>query len=384
MARCRVALVALTSSLLAAFARPAWTAPEGSCGGWSVVASPNEGEAGRLHAVAAVSAIDVWAVGESQNRSTVRGLTEHWNGTSWTIVPSSYPQQDSELRGVAAASSSDVWAVGFSLGLSPYRTFAEHWDGTSWSRVPTPNRASIHNYLTAVTAVSSTDVWAVGFTQAPHASTERTLIEHWDGSSWSIVESPNPGPKLDENELLAVDALAPNDIWAVGYYRGSTDLNDHTLIEHWDGASWSIVGSPDADVNNKLYGVGTVGASDVWAVGESFDVNPGSTLIEHWNGSAWSVVPSPAPGSSSVLRAVAAVSSGDVWALGGTAEVGIFPTDTLAEHWNGSAWSVAPTPPSPDSNDSFNGAGAISSNDVWGVGIAQPLNDLTLTEHYCP
>ena len=180
-----------------------------------------------------------------------------------------------------------------------------------------------------------------------------------------------------------MDAVAADDVWAVGYYEDQAHVGYHPLVEHWDGTSWSIVTATDADVNNILYSVVAVGASDLWAVGESYDMNPGSTLIEHWNGSVWSIVPSPAPGSSSVLQAVAATSSGDVWALGGTAEAGIFPTDTLAEHWNGSTWSVVATPSLPDSNDFFNGAAAISSVNVWGVGVTQPLNDLTLTEHYC-
>src|SRR2546422_1382203 len=363
MARSRVLLL-VTSLFLVALARPAWTRPASPSCGWSVAASPNEGEAARLYAAAAVSPADVWAVGESQNRTRVRGLTEHWNGTAWSIIPSSYPQQHSELRGVAAISSDDVWGVGFRLGLSPYQTFAEHWDGTLWSRVATPNRKSIHNYFTAAAAASSTDVWAVGYTQAPHESTEKTLIEHWNGTAWSIVASPNPGPKLDENELLSVNAVSANDVWAVGYYEDPAHVGYHTLTEHWDGASWTIVSAPDVDVNNILYSVTGVEASDVWAVGESYDINPGSTLIEHWNGSAWWIVPSPAPGSNSVLQGVAAISSNDVWALGGTADVGIFPTDTLAEHWDGSAWKIATTPSLPESNDYFNGAAALSLTDV--------------------
>lgn len=359
-----------------------------ACGGWSVVSSPNEGDVGRLFAVDAASAHDVWAVGESQFRAALRGLTEHWDGSIWDIVPSVNPGGGSELTGVAVVASSDVWAVGFTYSTSKdksfYKTFTEHWDGSSWSRVASPSRLGVHNYLTSVTAISTDDVWAVGYTWAAHTSYQKTLIEHWDGTAWSILTSPNPGQKLVYNQLLSVHGLAADDLWAVGFYDGPGQVENLPLTEHWDGSSWTLVDAPSADANTVLHSVAVIGASDVWAVGESYVINAGPTLVEHWNGSAWSIVPSPSVGSMSVLQAVVANGPGDVWALGGSAEVGIFPGDTLAEHWNGVSWSVAPTPPSPDSNDYFNGAAIVSSTEVWGVGIAQPLNDLTLTEHFCP
>ena len=385
MARSRLALVLSSTLLFVLLARPAWTtAATRSCGGWSVVTSPNEGDSGtRLFAADAVSATDVWAVGHSQHGPSVRGLTEHWDGTAWTIVPSFYTGNGGELYGVAAVSSDDVWAVGFTMANGYYRTFAEHWNGVSWSRVGMPSKLGVHNYLTSVTAVASDDVWAVGYTVAVHASTQKTLVLHWDGAAWSIVPSPNPARDVLYNQLLSVDAFGPDDIWAVGFYDGPGEVEDLPLVEHWDGGAWSIVAAPSADANTILHSVTAIGPSDVWAVGEGFALNPGSTLVEHWDGSTWSIVPSPHPGSSSVLQSVAAISSGDIWALGGKASVGIFPTDTLAEHWDGSAWSVVATDPMPDSNEYFNGVAAISSADVWGVGIYQPLNDLTLTEHYC-
>jgi hypothetical protein len=353
-----------------------------ACGGWSVVPSPDEGDQGRLFAVDAVSANDAWAVGESLERGLQRGLTEHWDGSAWSIVPSFYSGRGEELLGVAAVASGDVWAVGDTSHQGYFVPFAEHWDGTTWTRVAVPRRLGVHNYLTAVSAVSSDDAWAVGYTWAPHTSYQRTLIEHWDGSSWSIVPSPNPYQKALYNQLLGVNALSADDVWAVGYYEARGP--NLPLIEHWDGTSWSIVDAPAADEINALYAVAAAGPSDVWAVGEAYELNPGHTLIEHWDGSAWSIVPSPSLGVESVLHGVTVISSGDVWALGGTSPSQIYPQDTLAEHWDGSTWTVVPTDPMPPSNEWFNGAVAISSSDVWGVGIFEPLNDLTLTEHYCP
>src|SRR5690348_5630714 len=55
----------------------------------------------------------------------------------------------------------------------------------AWNIVPSPNVGTT-SHLNSVSVISATDVWAVGY------SSTGTLIEHWDGTSWSIVSSPNP------------------------------------------------------------------------------------------------------------------------------------------------------------------------------------------------
>ena len=52
--------------------------------------------------------------------------------------------------------------------------------------------------------------------------------------------------------------------------------------------------------------------ADVWAVGGGG--GGGRTLIEHWNGTSWSHVLAPAPGQSSFLLGVTAISANDAWA----------------------------------------------------------------------
>src|SRR5207244_3701461 len=113
----------------------------------------------------------------------------------------------------------------------------------------------------------------------------QTRILHWDGIAWSIVSSPNQG--TERNELRSVAVASSNDAWAVGYYLyyNGTYYEYRTLTEHWDGSQWSVVTSPNPDNNqNFLYGVAAVSANDVWAVG----YYGSGTLTEHWNGSQWS------------------------------------------------------------------------------------------------
>ena len=64
-----------------------------------------------------------------------------------------------------------------------------------------------------------------------------SYIAHWDGNAWTRVSSPNPG--LYENDLNAVTAIAPDDVWAVGE-QADTDNGYQGLAVHWDGTSWEL------------------------------------------------------------------------------------------------------------------------------------------------
>ena len=104
------------------------------------------------------------------------------------------------------------------------------------------------------------------------------MIEHWNGTSWSVVKSPNVGSDSDGNVLSGVAAVSASNIWAVGSYsKGS-------LIEHWNGTSWSVVKSPNVGSQfNYLSGVAAVSASNIWAVGDyKSSASPYQTLIEFY------------------------------------------------------------------------------------------------------
>src|SRR6266700_3094663 len=153
----------------------------------------------------------------------------------------------------------------------------------AWSVVASPNATPGNNELHAVASISANDVWAVG-TSENTLGNDQTLILHWDGTVWSIVASPTTG--MVEGNLLGVAAVATNDEWAVGSFRNAGGAFQ-TLTLHWDGTAWSIVPSPSPDgAFNDLFSVAAFSTSDVWAVGDSGS----GTLIEQWNGSSWSAV----------------------------------------------------------------------------------------------
>ena len=296
---------------------------------------------GGLEDVSAFSPADVWGVGGVFTQADQIGhtLIQHFDGTSWSTQaspdgPGGAPQ--SSLSGVSAVAADDAWAVGtYVRPDNLVRTLIAHWDGVSWTRVKSPNAGQpAGGQLDDVTAVATDDVWAVG--SYGQGAPSRTLIEHWDGTAWSVVPSPNKGPF--PNSLSAIDAVAPDDIWAVGTWFTKAFV-DRTLTLHWDGASWQRVKSPNAGRSataNDLVAIAAVAADDVWAVG----IRGLRTLTMHWDGSAWSVMPSPTPGGNADLAGVVALAPDDVWAVGGRVDRQENAIQTLVEHWDGAAWSV--------------------------------------------
>jgi len=250
----------------------------------------------------------------------VKTLAEHWNGTGWSVVASPNPGVDvSDLFAVDAASSDDVWAVGSyrpmatpeGMGRPRFQPLVEHWDGSSWSVVKSPDLGPDGGWLLGVEAVSRSDVWAVGQTLG---RVGRTVAEHWDGVRWAVV----PTPSRDRLSILrSVSVVGPDDVWAVGVW--DKELDFHTLVEHWDGDQWTIVPSPDRGAGAEFMGVLALGPENVWAVGLSYvskTSSDGRSLIEHWDGEHWSIVASPnGSGSRTELEAVA-VAGPDPWAVG--------------------------------------------------------------------
>jgi hypothetical protein len=305
------------------------------------------------------------------------------------------------LNAVAAVSASDAWAVGYQNdnNLNESRTLAQHWNGTSWATIKSPNPGSTPgcqgsntgNFLNAVAAVDSNDVWAVGFSFTC-TSLLRPMALHWNGTQWAVVATP----KLNTNDNAALNgilAFASDDVYAVGYQPAKNGAVQ-TLIEHWDGNAWSVVPSPNANnTGNVLMSISGTSPTDIWAVGDK--AAPGievRTLALHFDGTTWSVVPTPSPVSGSeldqnVLTSVVASSADDVTAVGFT--LANQTELTMAQHWNGTKWNVVPTPNRSTALGSLNtlrGLTAVSATDLYAVGFfndaASLGQDLTLILHF--
>jgi hypothetical protein len=323
---------------------------------WSIVPSPNTSptQENELNAVSCSGPSACIAVGfydmpepYPQIRTAYQTLIESWNGSAWSIVPSpnTSPTQDNLLKGVSCSGPSACVAVGYYSNAGGYQqTLIDSWNGSAWSIVPSPNSSPTQeNILNAVSCSGPSACVAVGdyFT----GNNDQTLIESWNGSAWSIVPSPNTSP-TQANDLGGVSCNLPAACVAVGAYYLSGDFSQ-TLIESWNGSAWSIVPSPNSSPTqiNLLRGVSCSSPSACTAFGFYDPSNVADqTLIESWNGSAWSIVTSPntSPTQSNELSAVSCSSPSACTAAGYYFTAG--GTQTLIESWNGSAWSIVPSP----------------------------------------
>jgi hypothetical protein len=323
--------------------------------------------------VAAVAANDIWGVGSNEFIDPTTGaidtqpVAEHFNGQSWSVVPTPLVASGGPIPptayfyGVAAARSNDVWAVGFRFGPNNPdngESLIENWNGSSWSVVPSPTSTVENTLLKAVAAISPSNVWAVG------GDAGNVLVEHFDGKNWSVVHSPVFG----SGEGTAISADSANDIWVVA---------SGTFL-HFDGTKWSSVASAFGPAPENT-SVTALSPTDAWAVGTVVNFRTGGrhpttigkAAIEHWDGTSWSIVtsPNPDPTGPSNLDGIAAISANDIWAVGN-----IGAAKTLTEHWDGTSWSIIPSPSPAGNQNQLFAVTALSDGTVAAVGHQEDVN----------
>ena len=198
-----------------------FTTASTSAGGWRVQRAQLLGTGDNsLGAIAASSPSDVWAVGNylpdaaKSNQDATLAFAEHYNGSGWTVSrPPSPGVNFASLYGVAA-SGGRAWAVGMYLDKAfQDRALIDVWGGGKWHVATVPQPGSQRDMLFAASAVSPRDVWVAGDGGGPNG-VFRTLVEHFNGSNWSVMPTPNPGRAGDH--LYAIDALSGGNVWAVG------------------------------------------------------------------------------------------------------------------------------------------------------------------------
>ena len=328
-----------------------------SCSRWTNTSTP---KAGGFHAMAAVSQNDVWMVGTNNNNTFI----EHWDGSTWTIEDSpGVANMQNYFSVVQAVSAKDVWAVGAFYQGQVSRALVEHWDGSQWSILqqanPTGlNQDNVYTALTGVVAVSQNDVWAVGdrISGSGTPAQRLPLFEHWDGKEWKVVDGDN---SVTYGELSAVTAIAANNIWAVGSTSEISAGRRSNLIEHWDGTKWQVVASPNLSIDgeeqlgfksyNGLSSIDAVSATDIWTVGRAYTIDSGHiytapTLILHWDGSSWKTASLPVDtdsGNMPELTKIMAITAHDAWAVGNVNNQKTRSSAPLFMHWDGTQWSTS-------------------------------------------
>jgi hypothetical protein len=263
---------------------------------------------------------------------------------------------NTDMYDLTASSSNNVWAVGATSAGGDYHTrpIAEQWSGSSWrvTTLPLPG-SSIYGVLASVATTGPDDVWVGGAYYDDNGGNAQTLLEHWDGTSWSILNVPAIASFLYIGRLVA---LSPTDLWVFsGMFEGSS------LAAHWDDVSWTVVPGPPGDPGYG--GAAPDHSGGVMAVGDDNSIDAGNptAVAVRWNSSGYHSLTMPVT-RVTVLTSVTMINANDGWAVG--QDTDHVNHSTVAMHWNGATWQRIPIPDTP--TGLYDVSGAVS-NDVWAV-----------------
>jgi len=275
-------------------------------------------QSARLNGVSCPSPTWCVAVGMvTQRPSAERPLIERWNGSRWSRQSAPRPS-DGSLDAVSCNSDRACVAVG-SIGS---RGLIERFSHGSWTRL------SLSQPLTGVSCATASACTAVG----------GTLALRWDGIRWRRQRTASPGPTaLGGVRLTAVSCPSTRSCFAVGA-NGC-----ESLVEHWDGARWAVLPTPDdGDCTKRgiaapsLAGVSCASASMCVAVGTLQALNESQVdrpLTERWDGLRWST-----QRTSAITSAVSCPASNSCTA------VGVRPPVVNGSRWNGRRWTSRTLP----------------------------------------
>lgn len=282
-------------------------------------------------------------------------LAELWDGNSWTVspTPESAGSQSTQLEGVSCPRPTSCMAVGLSQTnpqLQSFQTLAEHFDAGQWDVLPTPN-ATQHgaNTLWSISCPSTQVCTAVGY-ESDGANT-RTLAERWQDGRWQIQATPNPAGS-QTSAFYGVSCPTLTDCTATGYSGSGA------LIERWDAGRWRIESTPPVPGASGagLVAVSCTTPTACTAVGNE-DASTGGehALAERYDGRTWQIqtVPEPPGSGGSHLQGVSCPALQVCEAVGGAPSLFLMGNPSLAERWDGSAWSVQATPNPAGTQSSF-------------------------------
>ena len=178
-------------------------------------------------------------------------------------------------------------------------------------------------------------------------------------------EGPPPGadggPRDAARDVTVHDASPPETAPA-----GTQDASAGGPSEQYacmQGPSWSWCNpSPTGATLDAVWGSA---ADDVWAVGSG-------GVAEHWNGTAWSVVPTP---TTLELFSVWGSDANDVWAVGSNAHgIDSESAKAIILHWDGGPWRVSRV----ISSAALWSVWGSDAKHVWAVGESKPTSGLIL------
>ena len=281
------------------------------------------------------------------------GGAASWNGRRWVVQPFAKALGPNEATAVSCSTPS-ACTVLVGANKAPGE-FAERWNGARWLTEPMPTPRGVNFEFTRISCPSQNTCIALGsweedVTRANGSGSAFpvALVERWDGLRWSIQQMPGLTPS-GAGELTDISCPAPNACIATGskqaFSKTKLDLVGpvRTLMEFWDGSRWTIKYIRMRTVD----AISCISPTSCTGVGQQGPPGHEVPLAEQWNGSRWSIQPTPPFPDMAMYGGLGDVSCTSRIACTAVGEVTSHSdeiTRTLAEHWDGSSWTIQSTP----------------------------------------
>lgn len=302
--------------------------------------------------MACTSSDACFAVGSYESGTGSREpLVEHYDGSGWSVQVAPAPGPDAVLRSVACSGAPWCVAAGASDVADPahQRALLETWDGRGWSASAVPALPEPSSFEAAQCDPTG-GCRVVGWSSTSGVATP--FVDSWDGRRWTLALLPIPGQGANDGGFLrSIACPGPRSCLAAGLLS-TNDGGDGTatLAEAWNGSGWTLLDTPSPEVltgdMSALQSIACAAPNSCFAVGfyargNVFNTAP-QPLVEAWNGSAWSAVSRASPNSASQgeLNAVDCPAPSTCVAAGWSTGAGSSRRG-LVETWNGLQWGTA-------------------------------------------
>ncbi len=169
----------------------------------------------------------------------------------------------------------------------------------------------------------------------------------FDGSAFKKVDKPS-------TSAVSMLSTGPGGTWVA--QAAYPDGTQPRLLKR-EGSTWT--GRDLPDIRTIVNDVQGTSASDVWAVGSrpsESGSGPWRPVVAHFDGTSWTMAPTPAlPSDVTSIGQVLPLGPDDVWAVAGY---------HLA-HWDGDDWTVSPAP-GPVTDLAADGSGTLWAATPYG------------------
>ena len=196
----------------------------------------------------------------------------------------------------------------------------------------------------------------------------------------SAAEKSSIGPIVNGKTLGTLKGVAVNSRGVLAVGAWNTALCGYPLYELGNSHAWRSAQPPAPPGCSELAAIASDGRGGAWAVGDHLGTDGlKHALAEHYNGKAWSIVPTPTPGRQGGLDGLVLGRNHQVWAVGAYQEqssgieIGAIKPLTMVN--SGNRWRVVPSPSPAGPEAKLTAIALGSGGRLWAVGYSIDPSD---------